>query len=136
MDPDVDLHLPEQRAELSVHLIGAIALGGAIGALARWGLTFVWEAPWGILAINALGCFLIGVLMTWVDHRRPHHLARPFLGTGVLGGFTTFSTFAVDGRNLLTGDDPFIGFVYLAGTLLAALAATWAGIRLAKAVLA
>ncbi|MCF6743360.1 fluoride efflux transporter CrcB [Blastococcus sp. KM273128] len=78
------------------------ALGGALGALARWGLA---EAiphsptglPWATLAVNLTGCLVLGVLTAVLVARAPFSpWARPFLGVGVLGGFTTYSTFAVE----------------------------------------
>ncbi|GLZ80001.1 hypothetical protein Afil01_48080 [Actinorhabdospora filicis] len=124
VDPDVG------PGPLSMRLLGVIALGGALGALARWGLVLLWPAPWAVLLINTLGCGLIGVLLA-----RPlsRPLTRPFLGTGVLGGFTTFSAYAVEGVGLLSGS-LLNGFLYLGGTLVAALAATWLGLRLGRVV--
>jgi CrcB protein len=55
------------------------------------------EWPWATLLTNMSGCLLIGVLMVVIAERvRPHPLVRPLLGVGVLGGYTTFSTYAVD----------------------------------------
>ena len=87
----------------------AVAVGGALGALARWGIGLAWPAPHGgfpasTLLINVVGCLLMGVLVVHVvEVREAHPLVRPFLGVGVLGGFTTFSTFAVDTEQLLVG---------------------------------
>jgi fluoride exporter len=80
----------------------AAALGGALGALGRWGLGAAlphrpgsW--PWATLLVNLSGCLLIGVLLAVLLARFPAHpWLRPFLATGVLGGWTTYSTFAVD----------------------------------------
>jgi CrcB protein len=80
----------------------AAAVGGALGALARWGVIQVlphspgaW--PWATLVVNLTGCLLIGVLLAVLVARFPAHpWLRPFLATGVLGGWTTYSTFAVD----------------------------------------
>ncbi|MFE1783973.1 fluoride efflux transporter FluC, partial [Streptomyces sp. NPDC059506] len=103
VDPDVDLHLPQQRAELTAHpfaVLGAVAVGGALGAAARHGAALLWPVPagafpWSTLGVNAVGSGLIGVLMVLVAERGAGHpLVRPFLGTGVLGGFTTFSAYA------------------------------------------
>jgi CrcB protein len=114
-------------------MLGAIALGGAIGALARYG---VGEAiphragafPWATFLINVSGCLLIGVLLVVITEARTvHPLSRPFLGTGVLGGFTTFSTFAVDTERLL-GDHPLTAVAYFFGTVVAALLAVQAGV--------
>lgn len=110
VDPDVDLHDSAQVAETKPRewdLLAAVAVGGVLGAEARYGigLALPHEAgqfPWATVLINASGCFLIGILMVvLLELIRPHRLARPFLGTGVLGGYTTFSTFAMDAHQLL-----------------------------------
>lgn len=80
----------------------AVAVGGVIGALARYAATRIWptpadDFPWTILGVNLLGCFLLGVLLVVItERRRVHPLWRPLLGTGVLGGFTTFSAYSID----------------------------------------
>jgi CrcB protein len=118
--------------------IAVVAAGGALGALARYGLLLAWPTrpgafPWGTFAINVAGCFAIGVLMVIVTELRPAHpLVRPFLGTGVLGGFTTFSAYAEELRALLRPEWMVTAVLYLAGTVLAALAATVAGMRLTR----
>jgi CrcB protein len=120
-------------------VLAVVAAGGALGALARWGVglalpTHPGALPWPTLAVNVLGCLLMGVLLGVLSRRRAHPLLRPFAGTGVLGGFTTFSGYAVDGLGL-----PDLGSTagYLAGTLVGALAATalglWGGRRIGGA---
>ncbi|WP_200862919.1 fluoride efflux transporter CrcB [Amycolatopsis orientalis] len=110
-----------------------IALGGGLGALARYGLAQALPAapggfPWATFWTNVAGCFLIGVLMVLVTEAwSAHRLVRPFLGVGVLGGFTTFSTYAVEARNLLRPDTVPLAFAYLGGTLAAALLAVLLG---------
>lgn len=112
-------------------VIGVVAAGGAIGAVARYGATLLWPTaagafPWTILAVNVVGCALMGVLMVLITELfSPHRLVRPFLGTGILGGFTTFSTYAVDIQQLVDARRAPLALAYLAGTLLAALAAVW-----------
>ncbi|MQY24072.1 fluoride efflux transporter CrcB [Nocardia macrotermitis] len=118
-----------------------VALGGGIGAEARYGVarllpTRPGEFPWGTFATNVAGCFAIGVLMVliteaWTGHR----LVRPFLGVGFLGGFTTFSTYAVETRNLLAPGTVYVAFGYLAGTLIAAMLAVLAAVTLTRKVL-
>lgn len=88
-----------------------IFVGGGLGALSRWGLslaitnfaekTSLHRFPWGIATCNLLGCFVIGAVLGAVAVR--HHPAWmfPFLVTGFLGGFTTFSTFGADTHQLL-----------------------------------
>ena len=102
VDPDVDVADPVERREVAgprLHaVLGAIAVGGVVGAEARYGLGVLLphradEWPWATLLTNVSGCLLIGVLMVVIVERiRPHPLVRPLLGVGVLGGYTTFST--------------------------------------------
>jgi CrcB protein len=139
VDPDVDVHVPAQLRELARShggVLAVIALGGGLGALARYGIS-LWlpttpgHFPLGTFVINVLGCFLIGVLMVrW--GQRP--LLRPFLGVGILGGFTTFSTYAVETRALLTPGEVPLAMLYLFGTLAAAMLAVLAGVALMRAL--
>ncbi|MFI2760532.1 fluoride efflux transporter CrcB [Streptomyces echinatus] len=129
----------EWRAQAPV--VAVVAVGGALGAAARYALTLAWPTPpggfpWATFWTNVSGCAAMGVLMVlitevWAAHR----LLRPFLGTGVLGGFTTFSTYAVDIRGLVDAGRPGLGLVYLAATLCAALAAVWLASAAARRVL-
>ena len=133
IDSDVDLHQdePGRRGRSEAPVLAAIAVGGAAGAAARYLIGVAWPTPAGtfpmtILAINILGCALIGVLMVLITHVWRHQrLIRPFLGTGVLGGFTTFSTYSVDIQRLLVGGRPGTAMLYLALTPVCALLAVW-----------
>ncbi len=110
-------------------LLGAVACGGVLGALARYELGVVLpHGPWTILVVNVSGCFLIGVLAALTDRALP----RAFLGTGFLGGYTTFSTSVVDVQGFLDGGRPAVALLYLFGTLLPALAAVFAGAALTR----
>lgn len=144
VDPDVDLHVAAVRTELRpspLPVLGAIAFGGALGALARYGVAVAWPHPlgtfgWSTFAVNVTGCVLIGVLMVLVTQVWPtRRLVRPFLGVGVLGGFTTFSTYVADVHAAATAGAAGVALAYLAGTLGAALLGVWAGSAAAKAVL-
>ncbi|HEY4420134.1 MAG TPA: CrcB family protein [Pseudonocardia sp.] len=114
-------------------VLGAIAVGGVIGAEARYVLGVVlphdpgsW--PWATLLENISGCLLIGVLMVVItEFVTPHRLLRPFLGVGVLGGYTTFSTYTVDAIRLFEGGQPPLAAAYLVVTPLAAVLACAAG---------
>ncbi|WP_084678468.1 fluoride efflux transporter CrcB [Actinopolymorpha alba] len=112
-----------------------IAIGGALGALARYGLTLRIPHgsrgfPWSTFLTNVSGCFAIGILMVVIlDLPAPHRLLRPFVGIGILGGFTTFSTYAIETRQLLQVGEPATAAAYLFGTLAAALLAVWCGAR-------
>jgi CrcB protein len=112
------------------------ALGGALGALARWGVVHALPRssggwPWATLAVNLSGCLLIGVLIAVLAARRPddEHL-RTFLGAGVLGGFTTFSAFAVEVADLLRAGTPVGAAVYVAVSVLGGLLAVAVGLRI------
>ncbi|WP_447006285.1 fluoride efflux transporter FluC [Saccharothrix isguenensis] len=128
VDPGVSLDVPAQRRELGPAVPAVIALGGGLGGLARYGLSAAVPGPWGLLLVNVLGSALIGVLMVLAP--RLHPLARPFLGVGVLGGFTTFSAYALDAVHLGA-----TAFVYLFGTLFLALGATFAAMALTRKAL-
>ncbi|MFI6758173.1 fluoride efflux transporter CrcB [Micromonospora sp. NPDC050417] len=123
--------LPSDRLPWDV--VAAVALGGALGSAARYGVGVAWPTPpghlpWATLVINLTGSALLGVLMGFVTARiAPHRLLRPFLGTGVLGGYTTFSTYAVETRGLLDTGRPLLAAGYVFGTLAGALAAVWLG---------
>ncbi len=144
VDPDVDLHVAAMRDETRAggwDIGWAIAAGGALGALGRYGLSLALPTdaegfPWATFTANVTGCLLIGVLMVVLTDgsRRPHRLARPFLGVGVLGGFTTFSTYTVETQQLIVGGAPGLGFAYLFGTLAAALAAVQVATMIARAI--
>jgi CrcB protein len=132
VDPDVDLAVPAQRRELAGHpwdVLGVIAAGGVVGAEARYGLGLLlphsagaW--PWSTLLINLSGCFLIGILMVVItDLVAAHRLVRPFLGVGVLGGYTTFSTATVDTLTLLDAGNPLAALGYTLATVVLAVAA-------------
>nr|WP_107450731.1 CrcB family protein [Streptomyces silvensis] len=191
-------------------VVAVVAVGGALGAAARYGATLIWPVatgafPWTTLAVNVAGCAAIGVLMVLVAEgadlaegaevtetaetadtaetnevtdvpgasgapgsagateaakaaelteaaertdstastgstgsttstaRRPAHpLLRPFLGTGVLGGFTTFSTYTMDVERLAAAGHLRTALACLALTLLAALAAVWCAAALTR----
>ncbi|MDI9886802.1 CrcB family protein [Streptomyces sp. HNM0645] len=138
IDPDVDLHVPAQRIETEGprkwKVLAVVAAGGAIGASARYGVSQLWPSAWATLAVNAFGCLLIGVLMVLVSERgvvtRP--LVRPFLGVGVLGGFTTFSAYVLDFARLLELHRAGTALLYAAATLAAAVGAVWLGASAAR----
>jgi CrcB protein len=125
VDPDTPVERQGLRSELDV--LATIALGAVIGAEARYGLdqliqTSTRAFPWATWTINVSGCLLMGVLMVVLTEgrRRPHRLARPFLGIGILGGFTTYSGFTVDIVRLVDGHRPVLAAVYLVATLVGA----------------
>lgn len=131
---------PAPRPVVDAAVLVAVALGGALGAavrylIAEWqGLTGALDVGWGgpadaILAINVVGAFLMGLLICWGLRRRPHRLARPFLGTGVLGGFTTFSTFSFDVQSWPSAGDHLAAVTYFLATPFLTVAACWLGVQ-------
>jgi fluoride exporter len=117
-------------------VVAAIAAGGVLGSLARYAVSGLGGWPWWTLVVNASGCLLIGVLMAVVRHRTaPHPLLRPFLGVGVLGGYTTFSAYAVDVQRLLVSGRSEVALAYFVVTPVLALLAVWLGSAAARAVL-
>lgn len=131
LDPDVSPLWTPAPSRLSVVLV--IAAGGALGSLGRAGLAEALphrpaEWPWATLVTNVTGSTALVVLLVVLSHRFPHvHYARPFLGTGLLGGYTTFSTFSVEVVELARADRGWLALGYvgasIAGMLLAGLAA-------------
>lgn len=120
--------------------LGLVALGGALGTLARYLLNEligdVAELPFGVLAINLSGAFLLGALLEALALRGPdtgaRRKSRLLLGTGVLGGYTTYSLLAVDIAVMLEHDRVFAGVAYGVATLMFGGLASWLGILSAK----
>nr|WP_246036510.1 fluoride efflux transporter CrcB [Sinomonas susongensis] len=115
-----------------------VGVGGIAGALARYGLGLALPAPgsWPLpaLVINLAGAFVLGVLLEVLARRGPDHgprrTLRLFLGTGFLGAFTTYSTFAVETDRLFAAGRFDAGLGYLAASLLGGVAAAFLGIWL------
>ncbi|MEU4315171.1 fluoride efflux transporter CrcB [Nocardia sp. NPDC024068] len=128
-------------APIDARVVAVVAVGGGIGAVARYGLA-VWlphrpeSVPWGTFLANVTGCLAIGVLMVLITEvwRSPHRLIRPFLGVGVLGGFTTFSSYSAEVRTLLESGTTAVAFGYLVGTVVVCLGAVVAGMGLTRRI--
>lgn len=118
---------------VSVPALCAVALGGAIGALARYGLTVAFPTSPGSFDLatfiaNIVGGLLIGVLMVIVTEVAPGiSMIRPFFGIGILGGFTTFSTYIVDIGRAANAGATLLAVVYAFATMTAALLAAALG---------
>jgi len=134
VDPDVDIHDPRQGRETRPRqwdLVLAASFGGIVGAEARYGVGLrighrTDDFPWSTVVVNASGCLLLGALMVLLlELTSPHRLARPFLGVGVLGGYTTYSTFAVDVERLVLSHRPLTALAYVAVTVAACGTAVW-----------
>ncbi len=129
----------ERRAHPRVTQVLLVGVGGALGAVARYGVAglvqrrFPGDFPAGTLAVNALGCLLIGGLMALAEGK---HLARPdvllFLTTGILGGFTTFSAFGHETFQLLRQGAAGLAMGNVAANVGLGALAVWLGRVLAK----
>jgi CrcB protein len=116
-----------------------IALGGALGSLARWSTAELLphsasQFPFSTLTVNVLGSFLLGALMVFVlEVWPPTRYIRPFWGVGVMGGFTTFSTFMLDNHALATSSEVVLMVIYMVASVGLVLAAVAAGVFSARA---
>jgi CrcB protein len=143
VDADVDLPIPAQRRELTntpLAILSVISVGGVLGTLARYGIGVAFPHgaagfPWATFAVNVAGCGLIGMLMVSIDQLGAHRLVRPFLGVGVLGGFTTFSTYVVEVQKAITAGAARLALAYLGVTLASAVFAVWAGSALTSGLI-
>jgi fluoride exporter len=124
-----------------VREVAAVAAGGAIGATLRWGIG-TWIVgrtgpgfPWHTMLINVAGAFLIGVLMALsIERGAISGDWRLFLGTGVLGGFTTFSTLSYESIALMQSGLWTAGLANMFGSGALGLAAAWLGIVVGRSV--
>ncbi len=120
-------------------LLLGVAAGGAVGAAGRYALERLWSPdagfPTATFVTNVTGSFLLGALVAWIALRVAHPLVRPVLGTGVLGGFTTFSAYAAQGRSLLEREQVGLAALYLGGTVVGAVLAALLGMVLVETLL-
>jgi CrcB protein len=124
-----------------MNIVAWVALGGAIGASARYGVNvlsgrlFGDAFPWHTLIVNVAGCFAMGLLVGLMAFRlNVGQDMRAFLTTGILGGFTTFSAFALDFAVLAERKAWAAAGGYAAGSVLLSLLAIFAGLMLARSM--
>lgn len=112
-----------------------VALGGAVGSLARYGVgvaaarMFGLGFPWATLAVNVVGGLAMGLLAARVGPEHEH--LRLLLGVGALGGFTTFSAFSLETVRLME-HQPGLAALYVAASLILSAGACWAGLTLGR----
>lgn len=130
--------VPEQLARWRIAAL--VAAGGAIGAIARWVLGLIEpstttptliELPLATLAVNVVGCLLLGVLTGEIEVRGPVRAwVRPFAGPGLCGGFTTMSTLVLEGSAMVGAGFSMLAAIYGIVTLILSFAATALGLAL------
>lgn len=118
-----------------------VAAGGAIGASARYlvgvgsGRLLGYGFPWGTLAVNVLGCFIMGLLIEAMALRwSVSNELRAFLTVGILGGFTTFSAFSFDFAYLLERGDHLAAWLYLVASVGLSIGALFLGLAIVRAL--
>ncbi len=127
------------RAIGQIAFVGLTGLGGAFGASARWGVG-LWlngatdSFPWGTLAVNLSGSFLLGLLVAYIAFKDAPSFVQPLFATGLLGGYTTFSTLAVEFWELLDAGAFALATGYLVSTVVLGLVAVWLGHRIVEAI--
>jgi len=126
---------------LNLQLILAVALGGAIGSVARYlggigvGKIFNLDFPWGTLIINIAGSFLIGVFVESFALRwNLPQAMRVFLTVGICGGFTTFSTFSLESYLLIDRGELGAAVAYIAASVVVSILALFGGLQLVRAI--
>ena len=137
----VDFDRPAVQGNAMIYTLLQVALGGAIGASGRY-LTGVAALrlmgtgfPWGTLAVNVIGSFVMGVVVVALGHLSANRFA-PLLMTGVLGGYTTFSAFSLDAMTIWERGQQGLAMVYVGASVVLSLAAILAGLWLARSVVA
>lgn len=124
-----------------MHAVFAICLGACVGALARWRLG-LWLnhpgafMPWGTLAANLIGGYLVGLILAWAHHADLAPVWRLMLVTGFLGALTTFSSFSAEVVEMMLADRWGQALTTIALHLLGSLTMTFVGIRTASLLVA
>lgn len=124
-----------------MYMVLAIAGGGAIGAVLRhfvgmFSLKVMGAGfPYGTLSINILGSFIMGALVAYFAHHwNPPQEVRGFLTVGILGAFTTFSTFSLDSITLWERGEPVIALTYILASVIFSILAIFAGLLIIRQI--
>jgi CrcB protein len=121
-------------------IVVAVALGGALGTVARYELVLAEPVasgrfPWATFSANVVGTFVLGLVVVFLaESRGAREAARSFAGVGFCGGLTTFSTWMVESVLLTRDGDSGVAALYLAVSLVAGLVAVGLGVTAARAV--
>ena len=127
-----------RRVRRQASLLVVIGVGGALGALSRYAISLALPAPtghmpWGVLLINVSGALALGFVLTLLAEQFPRsRFARPLIGTGFIGAYTTFSTWMVDVVSLVRSGNTATALEYVVLSLVAGLAAVVIGVAAAR----
>lgn len=128
--------------ELPWGVLAVVAVGGSLGAVSRYAVsmalpTRAGHMPWGTLLINWTGSAVLGFLLVTLMHRAPGgRMIRAAVGTGFLGGYTTFSTLAVETDQSIRGGDVGLAVLYVLASAAGGLLLAWVGMAVARATMA
>jgi fluoride exporter len=149
-DPDIEfgpsrdvnpLHRLRRTRRVEAIIVIALACGGVVGAVSRYAVSLALPTeparfPWGTFVINISGALLLGFILILIIEQFPRgRLARPVIGTGFLGAYTTFSTFTVEAVEVMRDGHPGTAIAYLAGSVFVGLLAVWIGMTTARLIL-
>jgi CrcB protein len=143
LDPDLDFPPTTRRrlrrvGPVRADIVGVITAGGVLGVAARYGVANALPTPadgfpWATFWINVAGSFVLGLFVVIVIERLgPTKYLLPFIGTGFLGSFTTFSTFSVEADLLIRDGHVITAAAYVAATLVVGPFAAWLGITVGR----
>ena len=130
--------MPGPGSRVEPATLAAVAVGGVIGSLGRYAVGLglphgSGDFPWATVLVNVSGAFAMGLLVAFLVARPgAHPLARPFLGVGVLGGWTTFSALAIDVVQLGAADEVQVLIAYVTATFLVGTLAVGGGTALGR----
>lgn len=133
LEPDEDVGTKPHPHPVGARTVLAVGLGGIVGAIARYAISLALPTvsggfPWGTFLVNVTGSAVLGLVVVVLAEQFPdNHLARPLLATGVIGAYTTFSTYVVEADLLVKDGHALMAAAYVVASAAAGLAAVWAG---------
>ncbi len=122
-------------------IVFAIGIGGAVGAVGRYAVSLAFPTaaggfPWSTFLVNVTGSAVLGLILVLLVERFPRGgLTRLIVGTGIIGAYTTFSTFEVDALNLIRGGHSVMAVLYMVASVFAGLGACWVGMVTVRGLL-